>query len=416
MSSLSELSSDQLKPSTGAQEFRTGWNIIVASFVGVAVGLVALPFYTYGILAPTLEQEFGWQRGISQMPLIFQTIGLLLMLPVVGWATDRFGARPVALSSMAAYAISWSLFALMDGSPLTYGAIAFLLGITGAGTLPITWTRAVNGSVEIKRGLALGMALMGSGLTAFAAPSYVSWLLSTWGWQEAYLGLALLPAGFGLPIVWLLFRTSRTTLQGNAEKPAGKTFAQAWRDYRFWLIAIAFLLVSFAIGGSIPNLFALFTGNGFPAEDASSILATIGVAVILGRIGTGYLLDRFWAPAVAAVLVGLPSIACLLLIGDEISLTEAYIATALIGLAAGAEFDVIAFLAVRYFGLAHYSKIYSFLYAMFAIGAATAPSVFGFVYDSSGSYVSIFSISTGLFLFGSILLLLLGRSPDAFKA
>ena len=73
---------------------------------------------------------------------------------------------------------------------------------------------------------------------------------------------------------------------------------------------------------------------------------------------------------------------------------------------------MIAFLAAKYFGLAHYSKIYSFLYAMFAIGAATAPSVFGLVFDHSGSYLPILSISIGFFLIGAMLLLFLGKYPD----
>jgi len=60
----------------------------------------------------------------------------------------------------------------------------------------------------------------------------------------------------------------------------------------------------------------------------------------------------------------------------------AYFATVLIGFAAGAEFDIIAYLASRYFGLKNYSKIYSFLYASFSIGAAMGPPLFGLAFDS----------------------------------
>ena len=392
-------------------EFRNGWGVLIASFVGVALGLVALPFYTYGVFAGPLQDEFGWSRSQVQLPLLFQTIGYLIMLPLVGWAVDRFGARLVGLVSMLGFALTWALFALINGNIVQFYATAFLLGVTGAGTLPITWTRAVNGAFVKNRGLALGLTLMGSGVTGFLAPVYVSWLIDTQGWRVAYIGLALLPGLIGIPVIWVFCRQREPGTSNPAEntKPlAGASFSEAIRSYRFWVIGIAFLMVSFGIGGSIPNLFQLFSGKGFNASTAASILSIIGIAVIIGRLGTGYLLDRIWAPAVAALLVGLPAAACLILTRGEISLPEAYIATALIGLAAGAEFDIIAFLAVSYFGLLHYSKIYSFLFAMFAIGAAAAPAAFGLSYDQSGSYDFILYLCAGLFVCGSLMLLSLG--------
>ena len=85
------------------------------------------------------------------------------------------------------------------------------------------------------------------------------------------------------------------------------------------------------------------------------------------------------------------------------------------GFAAGAEFDIIAYLASRYFGLKNYSKIYSLLYAAFALGAAVAPGIFGYAYDTFGNYEMVFLISGGLFLLGSVMLLGLGKYP-VFKS
>jgi MFS family permease len=393
------------------REFRNGWGVLIASFVGVALGLVALPFYTYGVFAGHLQTEFGWSRSQVQLPLLFQTIGYLIMLPLVGWAVDQYDACRVGLISMIAYALTWTLFALNDGNIVQFYATAFLLGITGAGTLPITWTRAVNGAFVKNRGLALGLTLMGSGVTGFLAPVYVSWLIDTQGWRAAYVGLALLPGLIGIPIIWLFFRHQNSVADvetKQSEHLTGAHFSEAIRSYRFWVIGIAFLMVSFGIGGSIPNLFQLLSAKGFSTTATASILSIIGISVIIGRLGTGYLLDRIWAPAVAAFLVGSPAAACLILTRGEIGLPEAYVATALIGLAAGAEFDIIAFLAVSYFGLLHYSKIYSFLFAMFAIGAAAAPAAFGLSYDLSGSYDFILYLCAGLFISGSLMLLSLG--------
>ena len=110
--------------------------------------------------------------------------------------------------------------------------------------------------------------------------------------------------------------------------------------------------------------------------------------------------------------MALPAISCFILSSGNPSAFMSYFATILIGFAAGAEFDIIAYLASRYFGLKNYSKIYSLLYAAFAIGAAMAPGIFGFAYDTFGNYEMVFLVSAGLFLLGSVTLLPLGKYPD----
>ena len=129
-------------------EFGDGWKLLVASFIGVAIGLTAMPFYTYGVFATPLQDEFGWSRAAVQLPLLFQTIGALALLPLVGWSTDKYGARPVALISLIAYFLAFSSFSLLTDNVYQYYATAFLLGACGAGTMPITWTKAIIGAVS----------------------------------------------------------------------------------------------------------------------------------------------------------------------------------------------------------------------------------------------------------------------------
>ena len=137
---------DEVITQKDTSEFAQGWRVLLASFIGVAIGLTALPFYTYGVFATPLQAEFGWSRSAVQLPLLFQTIGALALLPVIGWATDKYGARPVALLSLIAYFLAFASFSLMTGSLIQYYATAFILGVAGAGTMPITWTKAITGA------------------------------------------------------------------------------------------------------------------------------------------------------------------------------------------------------------------------------------------------------------------------------
>jgi len=82
--------------------------------------------------------------------------------------------------------------------------------------------------------------------------------------------------------------------------------------------------------------------------------------------------------------------------------------------AAGAELDLMAFFAARYFGLKHYAKIYSILYATLAVCSGTAPMLFATVYDRTASYDLGFSVAMVLFVVSALMILSLGRYPKDY--
>jgi MFS family permease len=86
----------------------------------------------------------------------------------------------------------------------------------------------------------------------------------------------------------------------------------------------------------------------------------------------------------------------------------------LLGFAAGAESDLIAYLTGRYFGMANYGKIYGMLYMPFGLFSAASPVIYAQVYDRTGSYDPILEVSIFMFVIGGALLLLLGRYPEEF--
>ena len=173
------------------------------------------------------------------------------------------------------------------------------------------------------------------------------------------------------------------------------------RDWRFWLIAIAFLPVSFSIGGPIPNMENILKGDGLPAGEIVGLASLIGLSVIAGRVIGGWLMDRIWAPAVAFVLLSAPALACWLLSRGHLDYTTAAASVVLIGFAAGVEFDLMAFLVARYFGMKSYTSIYGILYGFFAAGSGVAPVVYGAAFDKSHSYAGPLLLSAAFFVGGA---------------
>jgi MFS family permease len=64
----------------------------------------------------------------------------------------------------------------------------------------------------------------------------------------------------------------------------------------------------------------------------------------------------------------------------------AFVAAILIGLAAGAEVDVLAYLTGRYFGPFHFSRIYGSYYGIYSLSGGIGPVVTAMVVDAGGGY------------------------------
>jgi len=396
----------------GAGEFRQGWPSVLASMLGIGLGLSPLAFYTVGIFAPTLAHEFGWSFRQIFAGITVQTVAVAFLAPVAGVLATRYGPRPVALISIVLFAFSFMAFALSNGSLVLYYGLWAAQAVLGLGTLPITWTRVINQRFDVHKGLALGLALMGTGIFGSLSKPMVGWFIGHWGWRGAYVALGALPLLIAFPVAYVGFREVPAGAGPAVNLPQpGLEATQALRAWRFWLIAIVLLPISFAIAGPIPNMENILHVHGFAHGDIVRLTSLIGVSAIAGRLLGGWLLDLFWAPAVAVLILALPCVSCWLLGRDTLSSIQASCSICLIGFSVGVEYDLLAYLTARYFGLRSYATIYGMLYVFFGIGAGVGPTLFGWSFDAHGSYAVIFNIAFFSLAVSALCLLALGRYP-----
>ena len=397
--------------------------LLFSACVGVICSCIVLPFYTLGIFVIPVTETFGWSRSEFQLSLLFSTGIGVFTSPVVGWFIHRFGARRVALSGLLGLSIALLLPALNQGSLslfyLSYGAMALL----GAGTVPVTWTTAITQVFNQQRGLALGLILSGTGLCAVLVTPVIAWTVEQFGWRMGYAVLSVLPLGVAGPLVWRYFHPDDPDFPPGEDHPTeshssssemqerGLTLGEAMRGYRFWVLLASIFLVYVVQSGLVPNLVPALIDAGVPMSDAATALSSFGAAVIVGRLVIGWLVDRLWAPGVAAAAIALPVIACFLLL-QSLTLSNAMIASVLLGFAAGAELDLMAFLAAKYFGTAHYAKIYGLLYSGLAVASGIAPSMYAWIYETLGTHERGFQLGAVAFSLSAILVLTLGRYPN----
>lgn len=405
-------------PAVGSRESPRGWLAVVAAMVGVAVGLSPIPFYTIGMFAPELSREFGWSFAALMGSIGVQSSVVMFSSPLAGFAIDRFGARPVAMVSLFLFGLCFMSLALSNGSLTLYYGQWVIMSVLGTGTLSATWTRVVNGWFDRNRGLALGLASTGTGLTGFLIKPFAAWLIVDYGWRTAFVAVGLLPIVVGIPVVMALFRENQIAPRDPdapddaAVEEYGMTLREALRSVRFWILAGAFFLIAFALTAPTPNMENILRSFRFELAQIGKITASFGLAVIAGRIVGGWMLDRIWAPACAFVILMIPALGCWLLTGTALSGQTAVIAVLCIGFGAGFEFDLLAFLINRYFGQRNYGVIYGTFYAVIAFGGGLGPVVYGYAFDSVGNYNAALTSGVISVMIGAALLLLLGPYPQ----
>jgi MFS family permease len=399
---------------TPNQEFKQGWKVVLAASLGVGTGLSPLPFYTIGVFVRPLSAEFGWTVDQILVALIVTTLSVLVASPVVGILTDKYGVRRVALASTVGFGLSFVLFAFNPGSlPLFYANYA-LLSVAGTGTLPITWTRAVNNRFKRSRGLALGLALLLTGVFGSLSKIYANWIIDLAGWRIAYAALAAFPLVISLPVAIAFFHDVDEPVADSLTPIVvddGLSLRQAFATWQFWAIGVALILITLPIGGIIPNLERLLGSKGFDTGTSVELAGIIGLSVLIGRPVGGWLIDRFWAPAVAFLLLSAPAAAFLIIAHTTLTMPLAAFCVFLVGFASGVEYDVVAYLVSRYFGMRAYSAIYGCLYVAFALGAGFGPYLIGREFTVHHSYDGALSVGAGVLLLGAALLLTLGRYP-----
>jgi MFS family permease len=154
-------------------------------------------------------------------------------------------------------------------------------------------------------------------------------------------------------------------------------------------------------------LVPMLNDRGMTSSMAVSVAAALATSMLFSRIAVGYLLDRYFAPKVAMVCVTF-AIFGIALLASGVTGMGAFVAAIFIGVSIGAEFDILAYLITRYFGLQNFGMVYGILFSSFLIGVSIGPKAFGEAFDAQGSYYLIL-IASCIIL--AITVLMLWRLP-----
>lgn len=403
-------------PATSGQEWRNGWPVVIAAMAGFA--LTSCFTFSMGAFIGPLEQEFGWTRAQISMGMTVVTFTGALLTPPVGMAVDRWGPRRLGVPGSLAFAVFFGVLGLTTGDIWVWWGLWFMLAFAFVAIKPLIWTTAVASTFDAKRGIALAVALCGNGIASTFFPSLATWAIDSYGWRLAFPILGAICGLGAFPILYWGLHSGADKAKGNGRKKTepsprielpGLEAKESFLSIQFVKLGLAAFLFTIAAIGIVPNLIPILTSFEISRIEAAAIAGAAGIASIIGRLATGYLLDKFNPNLIAGTVVILPVASCLMLLSSPGDIGIAVVAAVIIGVSLGSEVDVMAFMTARQFGTKRYGTVFGAISAIWAVASGSGPPLVNHIYDVTGGYELALQIAVPLFAVTSILLFTLGK-------
>jgi MFS family permease len=377
-----------------------GW-IVTGSFAMIVVLIGSTFFYGFGTIFNPVQSEFGWSNASVSLGFSLRSEVQGLGAPAIGYLVDRFAARKVLIGGIVLTAIGVVGMSYMQSLLHFYIAMFVIaFGVSACGgpvgmVATATW-------FQRRRSTALSMMTVGGGISGLFVV-VIAWLVDSLGWRDALrvMGLLIILVGSfvalnvrsrperhhqpmdgipedigsdGQPVRWV-------------ERVWGVPTRRAIRSRAFLAIALGQAALSFTTTAIMVHMIPFLEDNGVSKGAAASALTIFAVTTLVGRLGFGYLGDRYEKRILLAIGVGIVAAATpLLALAD--SLFAAIVVLVLIAPGFGGVIPVRPALLADYFGTRYFGTINGMSMLIVTLGSFFGPWVVGLLVDRTGSYTS----------------------------
>ncbi len=407
-----------IMPHTALTEWRSFWYLPVAAGLGYATAVMYV--YSMGPFIEPLQREFGWSRAQTSSGITIAAFFSAIFCVPVGMLVDRIGPRRVGLAGAVMMCCCVALLGTATGGTANWVLLWSLLAVSTLWVQATVWTSAVNSRFEHSRGLALAITLSGASLSATIFPVAATWLIGEFGWRTAFMAMSGGWLCLVLPFMLLGFRgaqdgtpAQRATAADTVRQLSGVSLRDGLRSAALYKLVMASGFFSFTAIGVVVHFVPILRDAGAEPLAAAGIASLVGIFSIVGRLGTGVLLDRFPGHLVGGFAFMIPILASALLLYAGENPASQVVAAAIFGLTLGSEVDVIAFLAAKYFGLRNFGALYGAMVMALSLGVAFGPLGAGATFDAFGGYAPFLQLTAVLMGISAVALFSLSATPDA---
>ena len=268
-----------------------GWAMVLVVFTlsGLAFGSMA----SISVFLKPVSLEFGWSRGQTSFAYTIASFASAAFGVIWGQVADKYGTKWFGLAG--AISMSLTLLALSSlDSIYQFYLLYFLFGALGSALLFSPLYANVGFWFRENPGLALGIAASGGAVGQAFIPHLSGILILSYGWQSAYIYLALIYISISLPIS-LLIKESPWRVDARSDAiseerhfPLSEKAVVAWISF-----AVIFCCVCMSV--PIMHLVPLLTDKGFGLEFSTFVLMLLMICGAFGRIFGGMLGDYIGA-------------------------------------------------------------------------------------------------------------------------
>jgi MFS family permease len=389
----------------------------------LAGGLLCLWGYSYtayGISAlfKPISQELGFSRAATSVAASIARFEGGLDAPVTGFLADRYGPRLTVFFGIFLGGLGLMLMYYVH-SIWTFYLIWFMCSMGSNISLGMPLDVAITNWFVKKRGMAMSIRWVFSGLSGVIGLPIVAWLIVAFGWRMAcVMGGAVLWIG-GLPLVWFFIKAKRPEYYGllpDGAKvkedetrdivKAGKEYSaaageteftarEALRTNTFWLLIVSYMLHGALYPVMNIHCIPFLTDRGMDALTAAATMSIYITASIPARFLGGVIVDRVGTGAIRFMLAGaylLQSIGVTIFLFNAQSMVALYAFFILYGVGMGAAMPMSPVIQARYFGRANFGLIAGLNRAMNMPVGIAGPILAGLIYDRTGSYMLAFTL------------------------
>src|SRR2546421_1446534 len=376
----------------------------LALFAIVGLALYGLPFF-YDFMV----RDFGWSRARVTSG---NALSKLVVGPAfgffAGWTVDRFGPRRLMVAGilMAGIAlVGLGMIHTLAGFYLFY--LFNALGNVCGGPLPnqVLLSRWFTTT----RGRAMGFAYLGIGIGGALVPFLAVWLTRAVGWQGALQALGAGIVIVALPLT-LVVRESPEETSPTSRTSPNASIAAVLRSPPFYLLLAGSMCSIAAVGGTNQHLkLFLSLDHGFTQAAAAQIASLVLASSLVGRLGMGWLADRFPKKYVMLLIYVLVAsgIPLLFLVGKPGAI---YLFAVIFGIGLGGEYMVIPLMAAELFGVRVLGRAMGVVLTADGVAEAVAPVLVGRMHDVTGSYATGFVAVIAFALAGAVAISFLPRT------
>ncbi len=401
-----------------------GYRIVAACFViqGVTIGSM----FAYGVFFRELENEFGWSRAMisGASSLAFVIMGVLAI--VAGRLNDRIGPRVLITVSAICFGVGYGLLSRLESPWQLFVFYGVLAGI-GYSTHDVVTLSTIARWFVRRRGMMTGIAKVGTGTGQLLVPLAAASLIALLGWRDAALTVGTIALLMLVAAAQVMRRDPRSAGQqpdgiqtADTGAPAsasetGLTLAEAAATPAFWLLCGAQLSVMLCLFTVTIHIVPHGVDEGFAPPVAAMILSTIGAVSIVGRLSVGALVDRLGGRRCMMICFVILLASFIVLQSIEAA-WMLFIFAAVYGIAHGGFFTVMSPTLAEFFGTGSHGVIFGIVLFSGTIGGAVGPLLAGYLFDTTGSYATVFMILTGFGVLGLLMTFALRPSQQGLDA